>query len=331
MQDRFNGVSIVVPVYNTEKYLKRCIDSIIDQTFDNYEVILINDGSTDSSLDILKEYADEYDNFFLISQINMGQGAARNSGLSKAKGKYIYFMDSDDYILPDTIEFLYNACEKDELDLIIFDGDSFYDEDYKNGKKYGVNYTRKGSYNGKHVGKDLLEKMLENSEFIVSPCLYMVKKDLLDINQLRFPEGIIHEDELFTFNVFMKSQNAMYIPRKFFMRRIRKNSIMTNRNRLKSLHGYITVYNNICYEYCDEKMLAFDNATKMKLGKLHKIIFKNYDLLTRNERKEISSEVKRIKKTGKDNGFYGLKNGYLITYNYRLFKTLSDIRGLFVK
>ena len=97
------AVSIVVPVYNVEAYLEKCLDSLVNQNFDNYEVIIVNDGSTDKSKEIAQRYENKYSNVVLIDQKNKGLGGARNTGIEAVKGEYILFVDSDDYIHPDTL------------------------------------------------------------------------------------------------------------------------------------------------------------------------------------------------------------------------------------
>ena len=104
-------VSIVIPVYNVEKYLEECIESAIKQSLNDIEIICINDGSTDSSLEILKKYEKKYSNIIVISQENKGLSASRNVGIRKAKGKYIYFLDSDDFIDTNSMELCYKECE----------------------------------------------------------------------------------------------------------------------------------------------------------------------------------------------------------------------------
>lgn len=105
-------VSVVIPVYNTEKYLKQCLDSIIHQTFDDIEIIAINDGSTDNSLEILKSYSKKYsDKLKIIDSINQGAGKARNLGIDASSGEYIWFVDSDDWLYPSAIEKMYNAAK----------------------------------------------------------------------------------------------------------------------------------------------------------------------------------------------------------------------------
>lgn len=113
-------VSVIIPVYNVENYLKECLDSVLNQTYKNIEVIVINDGSTDKSLHILEDYSSKFNNIKIIDQENSGQSVARNKGLENAKGKYIYFLDSDDYILPDTLKKLIKKLEMNNLDIIRF-------------------------------------------------------------------------------------------------------------------------------------------------------------------------------------------------------------------
>ena len=114
-----NDISIIVPIYNAEKYLNRCIDSLVNQTKKELEIILINDGSTDSSEDIINSYKDSRIKHF--SNKNQGIGKTRNFGLKKATGKYIMFCDSDDYLEKDTCEEMFKKIEEDNLDLVICD------------------------------------------------------------------------------------------------------------------------------------------------------------------------------------------------------------------
>lgn len=110
-------ISLIVPVYNVEIYLRKALDSIVSQTFKDVEVILVNDGSTDSSYDILQEYAKKYDNFIILNKENGGLSDARNAGLKIAKGEYIAFLDSDDYLHPKFLEVLYNLAIDNNADI----------------------------------------------------------------------------------------------------------------------------------------------------------------------------------------------------------------------
>lgn len=110
-------ISVIVPVYNVEKYLKRCVDSILAQTYSRMEIVLVNDGSTDNSGEICEEYAKKYDNVSYVYKKNGGLGSARNAGLDLVQGKYVYFFDSDDYIREDEIERLFNRIQRDGSDV----------------------------------------------------------------------------------------------------------------------------------------------------------------------------------------------------------------------
>ncbi len=114
-------VSIIVPVYKVEKYLRRCLDSILSQTFDDFEVICVNDGSPDNSIDILNEYASRDNRFCVVEQENQGLSMARNNGKKLARGEYIYFLDSDDYIHPQLLEVSYYLAQKYDADLVNFE------------------------------------------------------------------------------------------------------------------------------------------------------------------------------------------------------------------
>ena len=120
-------VSVIVPVYNTEKYLRQCLDSVVNQTLQDIEVICIDDGFTDDSKRILDEYAHRDARILVYSKENGGQSSARNKGMDLAQGDYLYFLDSDDYILDTALECLYECAEAEQLDILFFGGDSFFE------------------------------------------------------------------------------------------------------------------------------------------------------------------------------------------------------------
>ena len=125
-------ISVIIPVYNSEKYLKKCLDSLLDQTFQDFEIIAVNDGSTDSSRTILDQYAAQYpDTVHVYEKGNEGQGAARNFGMERAAGEYVLFLDSDDYVEKNMLEALYAAAVRDESDLVVCD---YYEIEEDSGK-----------------------------------------------------------------------------------------------------------------------------------------------------------------------------------------------------
>lgn len=121
-------VSVIIPVYNVENYLRQCLDSIVNQTLKEIEIICVNDSSTDNSLNILEEYAAKDDRIQVITQKNAGAGAARNRGMAVASGKYLSFLDSDDFFELDLLEKAYEAAEKDNVDFVVYKSDQYHTE-----------------------------------------------------------------------------------------------------------------------------------------------------------------------------------------------------------
>ena len=130
MSDKLK-VSVIVPVYNAEKYLNRCIDSLTNQTLEDIEMIFVNDGSTDNSINILKSYKEQDKRIVIIDKANEGVSEARNQGISKAKGDYIFFVDSDDWIDLNTLENMYETAIKDDIDIVMCS----YVREFKNHSK----------------------------------------------------------------------------------------------------------------------------------------------------------------------------------------------------
>lgn len=242
--------TIVIPVYNVEKYLKECLDSAVNQNFSDFEIIAVNDGSTDNSLNILKQYEKKYENFKVIDQINQGLSGARNTGLKAAKGKYIYFLDSDDYISLETLRTSYEKCEKYNLDILTFDAQCFLDIDDEN-KIENMDIVSKENYDRKSVleskvleGQDFYNYIIKSNAYKQPIWLYVYRTEFLIENKLYFYHGLIHEDELYTIQALINAKNVLYIPKSFFFRRLRFNSIMTSKIRKKNIDSL----NIICKE-----------------------------------------------------------------------------------
>ena len=156
-------LSIVVPVYNAETYIKQCLDSLLEQDTEQekYEIICINDGSTDDSLRILEEYAKKYDNIRLIDKQNEGVSVARNLGLEKACGKYVWFVDADDFIKPNCLKMIKVPIEN-EPDIINFSGYSFYRNLYN--AVYGAQTKKKIMEMQEQAFNKVLERVVQNEK-----------------------------------------------------------------------------------------------------------------------------------------------------------------------
>ncbi len=230
-------LSIIIPVYNVEKYLKKCLDSVLSQNYANYEVICINDGSTDNSLQILNEYKLKYPQIKIIDQENRGLSVARNKGLEKATGNYILFLDSDDWLVEDALVTLSNATVDE--DFIVFNGKRFIEDSGLEEADIGVEEKELSGweYYNKYA--------LQSRQFhFVCVVLRAYKRSFLLNNNLFFEHGLYHEDNLFTPIVCYYAQKVKVIPDVLYVYRIRKGSITTNQS-FKSLTDIIKVANKL--------------------------------------------------------------------------------------
>lgn len=228
-------ITVIIPVYNTAKYLREAIDSILNQTFKEIEVIAINDGSTDNCLDILNEYALNDNRVKVYSQENKGLSLTRNFGLDNSRGDYIYFFDSDDILLPLALEELYNKCEKDNLDFCFFDADLLYEDNVDN---IYYDYLRCHLLDDKiYTGIEITKSLLDIRMFRASACLYLVRRDYWKNLNIYF-HNTIHEDELFTSLLYLQAKRIGFIPKAFFIRRVRASSIITSAFSEKNLSAY---------------------------------------------------------------------------------------------
>ena len=196
-------VSIIIPVYNTEKYLKKCLESILNQEYQVKEIIVINDGSTDNSKKVVNDFIKKYDNIIYIEKKNGGQASARNLGLKKAKGNYISFIDSDDYVEKNLYKELSKYMDK-SYDIIIFDYTYIFS-----------NYNR--------VAKGIICKDNNNvtmKEYLlctnVSPCNKLFKREYLEKSNFSFPEGIIYEDYASIPILVLNNPKVCYVNKSFY-------------------------------------------------------------------------------------------------------------------
>lgn len=193
-------ISVIVPVYNVEEEIPKCLLSILLQKFTDFEIIAIDDGSTDGSADILNEFAKKYQQMKVFHTKNKGLSAARNLGLSKASGKYIAFIDGDDYIDPEFLSKLYQSLVDSDADIAVCGFTEFHDEKAKD-------YCPKREVLQGKVATIRLLKEQENLDIITWNKLY--KKSLFRI--IKFPVGKNHEDNFTTYKLFNKAKNVSFI------------------------------------------------------------------------------------------------------------------------
>ena len=210
-------ISLIIPVYNVEKYLARCLDSVINQTFKDLEIICINDGSEDNSLSILQEYSKKDERIRIINQQNAGLSAVRNVGIDVARGKYISFIDSDDWIDFDFCEKLYNSAEKHSADIAVAGIVRV------NGrrKKYFLRFKKET------VSRNLQEKFelcdVPERSYVWNK---LYRLDKLRESRLKFLEGRVFEDIIFTPQVLYSLDRLVTVPGTFYYYRKNPNSIV---------------------------------------------------------------------------------------------------------
>lgn len=234
-------VSIVIPVYNVEKYLAECLDSAVGQTHQNKEIIIVNDGSTDGSVAIISEYQKRHSEIVVITTENRGQSCARNTGIEHATGQYIIFLDSDDWIEKGTLEKCLLALKSHGADIALFNASAFSDG-MPDSELKKFNYTRpKNLENKKNKCRAIFKEFISSRNYIVQPCCYLYKKESFPDD--RFTPGILHEDNLFTTQLLIsqESATAVCLPDRFFHRRVRPESIMTQQKSIKHVEGYFSV------------------------------------------------------------------------------------------
>lgn len=224
--------SIIVPVYNTEKYVKRCLDSIMNQTFTDFEVIIVNDGSTDDSKDIIAKYP-----YKVINQKNQGLSMARNNGVKEATGDYLIFLDSDDYIEKNLLKEITKSLSNDP-DLVRFQVKDIFE----NGKTIRYNET---PFKGKNGVKAF--ELISKYHFVENACIYAIKRKYYLDNSFSFKKDTYHEDFGLIPLVIIKSKVVNSIDYLGYNYYQRTGSIMNNTDYKKTKKKVSDMYNHYLY------------------------------------------------------------------------------------
>lgn len=253
------AISVIIPVYNVEKYLRKCLDSVVKQTFKDIEIICVDDGSSDNSPKILREYERLDSRIKVFSQENIGVSAARNEGMRHATGDYIYFVDSDDYLVIDALERLYNIATEHSTDLIIFKLLNFEnDTQFVISKRYHeMNFLsdfKKTIFNHKDI-KDHIFNL------DVTPCTKFFKRELLE--GIGFYESLIFEDNIFYVDYIFKANRIYYYDEHLYNRRIRNDSITRSygKNHMDIIKVTNIIFDKIkalgCYDQFKTQLFNF--------------------------------------------------------------------------
>ncbi len=276
-------ISVIVPVYNVEKYLHECINSILAQTFTDFELILVNDGSRDNSGAICDEYANNDERITIIHQKNQGQAAARNTAIAIAKGEWINFVDSDDLIHPQMLEILYSAVDENtqisvcDLCKAHICPDGF------------CSYKNKWDFKKHQINEDSLIHLMHSSDYICwAACAKLIKKDILLKHP--FTVGKIYEDSAVGFKWIHEAENVNITDEQLYFYRHNPNSTTQVRFSLKNLDFLWAI---------EEQMSFYENTD---FNKIKKIVYRNYAVACANmyyrllENKTWVEEAQKLRK-----------------------------------
>ncbi len=282
-------VSIIIPVYNVENYLKQCLESLILQDFIDYEIICVDDASTDNSGNILDIYEKQYDIIQVVKHTkNKGLSAARNTGLDRAMGKYIWFVDSDDMICVNSLTELYDMAEKNGTDLICFN--MSYDEK----DKEKIVPTSSGNVSKRiYSGKELFRTCVYNEMWRESACLKFIKKSFLMKNQIRFCEGLLHEDVLFSFFCIMQAERVINIDNVYYICNRRATSITAQKSHKSAESNFVILLRLIAYWYVNSFTEEENDALRTYILTRYRS-YQYYDKFgTRSKKLEVGNYVEK--------------------------------------
>ncbi len=274
--------SIIIPAYNVEKYIERCLDSIFSNSYKNYEIIIVNDGSTDNVEEKINKYLDKYNNIIYIKQENKGLSEARNEGVKKATGDYLLFVDSDDFIEPELLEKINNST-KNNPDLIRFQAKEVYDD-----KTINYNESAFENKNGIEAFSYIL-----NFHFVEPACLYAYNLKFYKDNDFKFTKGIYHEDYALVPYIINKANivNCIdYIGYDYYQR---GNSIMNNPDYSKTLKKVDDLYKG--FKILIDKSNNISGDRKLYYSYISNIFVKKICSLNKEDYKKYKKILKEEK------------------------------------
>ncbi len=314
--------SIIIPVYNAEKYLAECLDSVLEQTYTDYEVICINDGSTDNSIEILQNYSQKSNRICVINNSkNMGP-SCRNKGLKFAKGDYVLFVDSDDFLCKETLQICKEKLDEEDIDILEFGCKAISERECLEDSLVNED-IRITEVTFPITGMQWLLKRHTEKNYIAIACAKVFSRKFLVENDITFYEGILHEDELFLINCLVKAKKMIAIVDYLYIYRRRDGSVTTQKNKIRNLDSLVVVLNEalvlwknleredeVCIVNNYKKtlikrikylMALYPEHRKMTLGRkedqdLFDQIYMMEDVLVRKKEKFTEKELSSIKK-----------------------------------
>ncbi|WP_454141892.1 glycosyltransferase family 2 protein [Microbacterium lacticum] len=237
-------VSVVIPVFNAEDWVSECIASVLAQTGADLEVICVDDGSTDGSGAVLRRFAAADERVTVIDQPNQGQSVARNAGLDAASGRYIVYLDSDDFWMSDSLSGFVRRADEAKLDVLLFDCVAFRDGDVTEAiwARYGNYYKRKNEYDTVRTGLEMIDDMRSHRDYRPHVGMYLARTEYVRRAGARFIPGIVHQDNPYTFALLLNAPRTAHVKEDAYARRVRPGSTITALRAEQSAKGYYLSY-----------------------------------------------------------------------------------------
>ena len=311
-------LTVIVAVYNTSKYLRKCLDSILEQTYQNIEIIVVDDGSTDNSFSVLEEYKNKYpDKIVLLQKENGGQGSARNLALTVATGDYITFVDSDDTIDKNMYKEMMNLIKKEKCDIAICGIEDYYE---KNNTSQNRSF-----FNEKNIS---ISDALINSVPSVVNKIY--KTNLFKKSKIVFNEKIWYEDFPYSLELIVEAKKICYINKPFYRYFHRVKSTMHNENITKNLDileaydDLLTYFKENNYYEIYQEELSFLLLKEVFIATINRII------RTNNKSSEKKKVIRKIKDYCKKNSLRKTKYFSQLSSSYKLSYYLIKFRLYFI-
>lgn len=284
------AVSVIIPVYNGEKYLRGCLDSVFSQTLKQLQVICVDDGSTDHSAQILSEYQNMHPDLVIVSQENGGLSAARNAGIRRATGEYIDFLDCDDTLRTDALEILYRRAHEDALDMLLYDGKTiFASEELRQANPgYETLYRTKIHIGNKPTsGEELFVRLVDSGSYRASACMYLLRLDYLLAKGYTFIQGIYYEDNVFTLQCLLDAARCGVEAIPFYHRSLRGSSIVTTHKDFRHARSYY-VCETAMQSFLFSRSLGTDTirCARQQISSLRHHALSVYAALSDDERKQ---------------------------------------------
>ncbi len=320
-------ISIIVPVYNVEKYLECCIESILQQKFKDYEIILVDDGSKDSSGSLCDRYSKKYQFIHTIHKENGGLSDARNVGIENAKGDYILFIDSDDYIGINSLTEINHTLDEDvDVDVVFLEAIKVF----KDGRTIPLGDSYKKEFIYCKTQKEVINHLTDLPKFPGSACTKLIKRSLINSYELYFQKGLLSEDIDWTIRLLLAAKRFNCCQCNYYYYRQQREGSITNTVKIKNIESLMYIIKKWSSNSQQQLTTEFQDQINMFMAYEYVIILAYYGLL----KKEVNESVKiEIKEYAWLLSFNRNRKGKIINVAYNIIgiNAISKVLGIYLK